>query len=110
MTRGYQLLSALIIYFPCECYSIFFLFILDFIVLSAFEDWLVILQILLLFNSWDQDSIKILNATFQNVQVGIVKLTAHWVLDVRCVNVVQNRKLLSCKLYIRHHVIQTTTI
>ena len=44
MTRGYQLLSALIIYFPCECYSIFFLFILDFIVLSAFEDWLVILQ------------------------------------------------------------------
>lgn len=44
MTRGYQLLSALIIYFPSECYSIFFLFILDFIVLSAFEDWLVILQ------------------------------------------------------------------
>lgn len=50
MTRGYQLLFALVIYFPCECYSIFFLFILDFIVLSAFEDWLVILQILLLLN------------------------------------------------------------
>ena len=44
MTRGYQLLFALIVYFSCECYSIFFLFILDFIVLSAFEDWLVILQ------------------------------------------------------------------
>ena len=36
MTRGYQLLSALIIYFPCECYSIFFLFILDFIVVGYF--------------------------------------------------------------------------
>lgn len=44
MTRGYQFLFALVIYFPSECYSIFFLFILDFIVLSAFEDWLVILQ------------------------------------------------------------------